>query len=420
MNDPEILSYVRPVIEKAATSIGPVESAQILPAEAYVSEKFWEFEEQIIFKREWLCVGHANEVPNTGDYLPLTVLNEPVLMVRGQDGVVRVLSAICQHRGHPIVGGVADRDRSAPCLNRRQLVCPYHNWAYALDGRLIGAPSMQETTPVAQLRQTVRLHQFKTEVFHGLVFVNFDENAPPLRNSLAKLDRELSTYPLEDLLPSHMLAQTDLKWNWKLHHENALEPYHTDYVHKGFHQSVPAHLTKFCDYESGDGQIMRSTGFLEEGGDLYQQDGRSLPEIPGLTHEQRNRVMFVSLMPTVVAVLQPASVVLSVLNVRSAGVMEMRRITLYPKAAFAHPEFKRISDDNFERMKVIMMQDQVTQAALQQAYKSRYVPRGKFASLEAAIPQLNQWAVERYHRGLADLAADDQPLQPDRKVTVGR
>ena len=404
MLEPELLSFVRPVVEKAATSIGPVESAEILPAEAYVSEKFWEFEKEVIFKREWLCVGHVNEVPNSGDYLPVTVLDEPALLVRDELGVVRVLSAICQHRGHPIVGGVADHDRSAPCLNRRQLICPYHNWTYGLDGRLIGAPSMHETTPVAQLRKTVRLAEFKSEIFRGLVFVNFDESAEPLARKLTKLDRELSTYPLHDLRPSHALAQTGLKWNWKLHHENALEPYHTDYVHKGFHASVPSHLTKFCEFETGDGQVMRSTGFLEHGGDLYQEKGRTLPEIPGLTEEQRNRVMFVSIMPTVVAVLQPSSVILSVLNVRSAGIMEMRRVILYPKDAFSHSDFKHISEENFERMKIIMMQDQVTQAALQEAYKSRFAPRGKFARLEAAIPQLNQWAVERYRTALAQFA----------------
>jgi len=419
MADSEILSFARAVVEKAATSVGPVASAEILPAEAYVSERFWEFEQEIIFKREWLCVGHANEVPAAGDILPLTVLDEPILMVRGQDGVVRVLSAICQHRGHPIVGGLVDHDRSAPCFNRSRLVCPYHNWTYGLDGRLIGAPSMEDTTPVARLREMVRLPEFKTEIFHGLVFVNFDRNAKPLRDSLRKLDQELSTYPLEDLFPSHMLAQTDLPWNWKLHHENALEPYHTDYVHKGFHQSVPPHLTTFCDYETGDGQVMRSTRFAEEGGDLYQQDGRSLPGIPGLTPEQRNRIMFVSQMPTIVAVLQPGSVVLSVLNVRSAGIMEMRRVTLYPKAAFSHPEFKRISDNNFERMKVIMVQDQTTQAAVHQAYKSRYAPRGKLAGLEAAIPQLNQWSLDRYRRGLTDLtAAPSRP--PERHATAVR
>jgi phenylpropionate dioxygenase-like ring-hydroxylating dioxygenase large terminal subunit len=401
MLNSELLSFVRPIVEKAATSIGPVESAEILPAEAYISEKFWEFEKEVIFNREWLCVGHVNEVANCGDHLPVTVVDEPALLVRDEQGVVRVLSAICRHRGHPIVGGVADRDRSAPCLNSRRLICPYHNWTYGLDGRLIGAPSMDETTPVTQLRKTVRLPEFKSEVFHGLVFVNFDESAKPLARRLTKLDRELSTYPLHELRPSHTLAQTDLKWNWKLHHENALEPYHTDYVHKGLHASVPSHLTKFCKFETGDGQVMRSTGFLEHGGDLYQEKGRSLPEIPGLTEEQRNRVTFVSIMPTVVAVLQPSSVILSVLNARSAGIMEMRRVILYPKDAFSHGEFKRISEENFERMKVIMMQDMATQAALQQAYKSRYAPRGRFARLEAAIPQLNQWAVERYRSALA-------------------
>lgn len=405
MTDREILSYARSVVDRAASSTGPVELAEILPPEAYVSETFWAFEKEIIFNREWLCVGHVNEVPKVGDHLPLTVLDEPVLLVRGHDDIVRVLSAVCQHRGHPIIGGVMDRDRSAPCLNRPRLVCPYHNWTYDLDGRLIGAPEMQDTTPVSELRKTIRLPSLRTEIFHGLVFVNFDDNAPPLRDSLAKLDREFSTYPLEDLQPSHILAQTNLPWNWKLHHENALEPYHTDYVHKGFHTSVPSHLTKFCDFESGDNQVMRWTGFLEQGGDLFQDAGRKLPEIPGLTDEQRNRVMFVSLMPTVVIVMQPSSVVLSVLNVRAANVMEMRRVTLYPKEASLHPDYERVTNENFERMKIILMQDQVTQAAVQQAYKSKFAPRGKLARLEAAIPQLNRWAVERYRRGLAEWGA---------------
>src|SRR5215475_41112 len=284
----ELLSHARPIIDRAARSVGPVEQAEILPPEMYVSETFWAFEKKAIFEREWLCVGHVNEVPNPGDHMPLTVLDEPVLLVRDQGGTVRVLSAICQHRGHPMIGGVVEHDCSSPCLNRTRLVCPYHNWVYALDGSLVGAPSMDETTPVSELRKTIHLHRFRTEIFHGLVFINFDDNAAPLDRGLGRLAEEFATYPLQDLVPSHMLAQTGLKWNWKLHHENALEPYHTDYVHKGFHASVPSHLTKFCEFQTGDGQVMRSTGFLEHGGDLYQEKGRSLPEISGLTEEQRN------------------------------------------------------------------------------------------------------------------------------------
>jgi phenylpropionate dioxygenase-like ring-hydroxylating dioxygenase large terminal subunit len=405
MLDHDCISFARRVVEKAATATGPVEKAEILPAEAYVSEQFWEFEKYAIFSREWLCIGHVNEVPDPGDHLPLTMLEEPILLVRDEAGEVRVLSAICQHRGHPIFGGLAQRADGAPCLNARSLVCPYHNWTYRLDGHLIGAPSMKETTPVAELREHIRLPEIRSEIFHGLVFINFDKDAEPIGPRLAKLERELSTYPLEELVPAQTLALKDLKWNWKLHHENALEPYHTDYVHKGFHNAVPSRLTRFNVYDSGDGQIMRTTGFHAEGGDLFEETGSGrLPEIEGLTPEQRGRVLFVSIMPNVVAVMQPSSVTMTMINPGSAGMISSRRINLYPKAAATDPDFERISNEQFERNKILIMQDQVTLLALQEAYRSRFAPRGKLAWLEASIPQLNQWIVDKYRHALDELA----------------
>ena len=143
------LSHVREVVQKCETCIRPVKEAEILPADAYVSEKFWEFEKQAIFGREWLAIGHVNEVPKSGDHLPLIVNDEPVIVVRDDADTVRVLSSICQHRGHPLIGGLADSPPPGACLNARRLVCPYHNWVYGLDGRLVGAPSMNETTPIA-------------------------------------------------------------------------------------------------------------------------------------------------------------------------------------------------------------------------------------------------------------------------------
>lgn len=100
--------FARQVVARSQFSVLPVKEAEMLPPETYVSEKFWAFEKQAIFSREWLCIAHINEVPNVGDYLPLTVLNEPVLVVRDEKRGVRVLSAICRHRGHPIVGGVQE------------------------------------------------------------------------------------------------------------------------------------------------------------------------------------------------------------------------------------------------------------------------------------------------------------------------
>jgi phenylpropionate dioxygenase-like ring-hydroxylating dioxygenase large terminal subunit len=392
---------VRRIVDQAQSCLRPVKEAEILPAEAYVSERFWEFEKQAIFAREWLCLAHVNEIPNPGDYLPLSVIDEPVIIARDNDGLVRVLSAICQHRGHPLVGGVVPLPPAGTCLNASRLVCPYHNWTYGLDGSLVGAPSMSETTPVQELRRNVRLPQLRSEIFHGLIFVNFDRDAAPVAPTLAKLEQEFGNYGIERLVPGHVFAQENLKWNWKLHHENALEPYHTDYVHKDYHTAVPSSLTRFFEFEPGDGQVMRTTGFLAKDGDLFEQSGsRRLPEIDGLTQAQRERVLFVSIMPCVVAVLQPSFVTMTFLNPTSAGVLSSRRINLYSKAAVDTPGFDRIRMEQFEQMKIIIMQDQATQVALQQAYHSRYTPRGRLSHLETGISQLNHWIVDKYQRGL--------------------
>jgi phenylpropionate dioxygenase-like ring-hydroxylating dioxygenase large terminal subunit len=393
--------FARQITGRTQSCVLPVKEAELLPPETYISEKFWTFEKYAIFSREWLCVAHVNEVPNVGDYLPVTVVNEPLLVVRDEERNVRVLSAICRHRGHPLVGGVMENPHPGRCLNASRLTCPYHNWVYGLDGRLLGAPSMSETTPVNILRERMRLPEIRSEIFHGLIFVNFQDDPPPLATSLAKLNDEFASYGLEKLMPGHVFPQQSLKWNWKLHHENALEPYHTSYVHKGYHDAVPSNLTQFRDFEIGDGQVMRTTGFAKPAGDLFEESGnRRLPEIEGLSEEQSSRVLFISIMPCAVAVLQPSFVTITFLSPVSAGVMNSRRVNLYPKSATEVPEFDRIRQEQFEHMKIIIMQDQVTQAALQEAYHSRYMPPGRLSYLENAITQLNTWVVDKYKRGL--------------------
>jgi phenylpropionate dioxygenase-like ring-hydroxylating dioxygenase large terminal subunit len=404
--EPIDFQFARQVVGRTEFSVLPVKDAELLPPETYVSEKFWAFEKHAIFSREWLSIAHVNEVPNVGDYLPLTILNEQLVVVRDEKRDVRVLSAICRHRGHPLVGGVMENPTPGQCLNAARLTCPYHNWVYGLDGRLLGAPSMGETTPVSILRGNMHLPEIKSEIFHGLIFINFSNDAPPLAPSLAKLDSEFAGYGVENLIPGHVFPQESLKWNWKLHHENALEPYHTSYVHKGYHDAVPSNLTEFREFEIGDGQVMRTTGFAKTTGDLFEESGsRRLPDIDGLSEEQRSRVLFVSIMPCAVAVLQPSFVTVTFLSPVSAGVMNSRRINLYPKAATLVPEFDRIREEQFERMKVIIMQDAVTQAALQQAYHSKYMPHGRLSYLENAITQLNTWVVDKYKRGLEVAAA---------------
>ncbi|QHE83520.1 aromatic ring-hydroxylating oxygenase subunit alpha [Hydrogenophaga sp. BPS33] len=394
------LAHIRKVVKEAEEALGPVEHAGILPADTYTDANFWEFERQSIFAKEWLCVAHVNEVPRSGDYLPITVQGEPVVVVRDEAGTVRVLSAVCQHRGHPLVGGVKEMPPAGRCLNARALVCPYHAWTYNLDGKLRGAPSM-EHVPLAELQARNSLPEIRSEIFHGLVFVTFSEDVAPVAEKLAKLDEEFRTYSLAELQPGRAYSLTDLQWNWKLHHENALESYHTSYVHRGYHDAVPAKLTRFYDLDPAEGMVFRTTGFEAADGDLFESEGtRRLPSIPTLTDEQKGRVMFVSVMPCLVMVMQPSLVSVTFLNPTSAGTLNSRRVNLYPKAAAEAPDFEQLETDQFDKMKTIVAQDAVTQIALQGAYHSRHKPRGRLSYLEGAIAQLNQWSVHRYRRQL--------------------
>ena len=93
----------------------------------------------------WLCVGRVQQLPNVGDYMAVTLLDEPLLIVRGKDEKIRAMSALCRHRGHAL---------AEQCTgNAKKFVCPYHRWTYAIDGNLVGAPRMKDAIEIRRLRE---------------------------------------------------------------------------------------------------------------------------------------------------------------------------------------------------------------------------------------------------------------------------
>src|SRR3546814_13984177 len=94
---------------------------------------FARLEQEGVFGRSWLMVAHGDELRNPGDYRLVDQLPQPIMLVRGQDGVIRAHHNTCKHRGAMLL--------SEPCGNTgRRMVCPYHSWVYDLDGNLVGYP----------------------------------------------------------------------------------------------------------------------------------------------------------------------------------------------------------------------------------------------------------------------------------------
>lgn len=207
---PEALDGARKSLENATT----------LPAEAFTSPDVYGREIEAIFLREWLCAGRVDQVPNPGDYFSLDLLGDRLVVVRGKDDEVRVLSRVCRHRAAEVVSGQG---------NARSFQCPYHSWSYQLDGALIGAPFMESAEGFD--RDACRLPALRSEVWEGWIFVNFDSQAAPLGPQLAPLSKLLARYQMSKMVAVET-ATFDSQFNWKVLTDNFMEAYHHIAIHR--------------------------------------------------------------------------------------------------------------------------------------------------------------------------------------------
>ena len=157
-----------------------------------------------------------------GDYLTASVVGAEVLVVCGEDGLLRAFHNVCRHRGHILKEGAGRCTR---------LVCPYHAWSYDLDGSLERAAQVEDLAGFD--RAKAALHPIRMEVFHGLLLVNTDNHAKSLVEQVPDLDEEMTQYaPRLAQLKYVKSAEFDLKANWKVAIDNFLECYHCAVVHR--------------------------------------------------------------------------------------------------------------------------------------------------------------------------------------------
>jgi phenylpropionate dioxygenase-like ring-hydroxylating dioxygenase large terminal subunit len=366
-----------------------------VPSGAYTSPEFFEFEKNSIFYKEWLCIGHQGQIPNSGDVFTITIVDEPLVATRADDGAIRVFSAICPHRGFPVIRGAQHEKSSCD-----KLVCPYHRWTFDLTGQLLGAPYMNQTLDKDALRAETRLLEFRVEVVQGFIFVNFDPEAAPLRPSLAKFEAECANYDIANMVPMPSLVREDLPFNWKIMHENALEPYHTMFVHDGYHDMAPANLTDFLPFDQGDGQIMHPTGFAKGATGMNPLETAFFPLIPTLTEAQKNRAMYGSVPPTMFFSLKPDQAFFFLILPTAVDRMTLVTTFLMPKATMETKHFDWAFQTQLAAGAIFGQQDIEANTIMQEGFKSRFVRPGRYSYLEATLPQFNSWLLPRYLRGL--------------------
>ena len=220
-----------------------VKEARSLPAEHYTSRELFDQEVEQIFRREWFPVARIDQLESPGDYIVVDHFGDEIVVVRGQQQM-NAFSNICLHRGCPLLEGTGN-------LNANHISCPYHKWAYELDGRLRGAPLMEQAEGFVATSE--QLPQVALEIWQGWVFLNIDPNAEPLAPQLEVLNAKLTPFAFHEL----QLVETmhfDSPWNWKIMVENFMESYH----HMGTHPETlnPAFPAQGTFAEPNDGKYL--------------------------------------------------------------------------------------------------------------------------------------------------------------------
>ena len=191
----------------------------------YTSDAVWQADRSAFWGREWQLAGHVSELPQTGDYILFDMLEESVIVLRDGDAI-RAFANVCRHRGSRIC--------LEPRGNVRRFTCPYHAWAYNLDGSLFHARQLQGAHDLA-------LHPVSVEVLAGLIYVSLADTPPdfaPIRAAMAPV---LAPFDLARTRIAHR-ATYSVAANWKLLLENYNECYHCAAAHPEFSRGHATHM----------------------------------------------------------------------------------------------------------------------------------------------------------------------------------
>ncbi|MEC4591969.1 MULTISPECIES: aromatic ring-hydroxylating oxygenase subunit alpha [Nitrospirillum] len=364
-----------------------VEAAETLPPLCYTDREFYEFEKEALFNHEWLCVGRESWVKETGDYFTTSIIDEPIVVARGRDGMIRAMSSVCQHRAMLVAEGQG---------NTRAFLCPYHHWSYGLDGQLIGAPAMEKTCNFD--KKDIKLPQFKVEVWHGFIFVNFDLDAPALAPRLAALEGVMAPYSMATLNGPAPDRDIKFPWNWKVMFENNNDGYHANRLHGGaLHDFVPSRLAAFPDDLPADtAGYYRTNGTLHADASFNPTQKAILPVFPALGEAERNRMLFVNVPPTLSLVITSDMIIYLILRADGAETHLMDQGYLVAPGALEDPLFDDKLAMNKHSTAAIIAQDLHVDEMVQVGLRSRHAIRGRYSWQEQAQREFNGWLVRRY------------------------
>jgi choline monooxygenase len=201
----------------------PLAEASTIPGSWYVDPRIAELERISVFSKTWQLVARLDQLRKPGEFVSAVVAGEPIVVVRGNDGILRGFYNVCRHHAAAVV--------TQPCGQATLLHCPYHGWNYGLDGSLKGMPEFEGVRNFDRAQNG--LVPVRVETWECFVFVNLDAQAASLPHFLGALVSRIAPLEISKL---HFFDRKtyNIRCNWKVFVDNYLDGgYHVPHLHKG-------------------------------------------------------------------------------------------------------------------------------------------------------------------------------------------
>ncbi len=354
------------------------EAAASLPPECYTSDAVLQAEQERIFRRTWLGIGHGGRLGRAGDYETLEIAGMPLIVLRDRDGALRAFANTCRHRGARLLDGSG---------NCRGIRCPFHSWAYKLDGTLAGVPHMEDASDFD--KSDYGLISFRTAELYGLAFVCLDDTTPVFAEQIGDFADIHAPWPLDTLVPARRRS-FEVACNWKAFLEVFNEYYHLPYVHPDSINSVyappdPADTVR-GQFASQYGSTVGTGGLLEG------EQANALPAMPGLEASVDTGVRYTWVFPNMTFAAGRDALWIYEANPIDAGRCQVTQTACFPAELAAQPDFEARVAPYYHRLDAAIAEDIPALENQQRGLNSPFARQGRFSPLlEANVASFAHW-----------------------------
>lgn len=344
-------------------------------------------EQKKIFFKQWVLVGHQSQIAKAGDYLTTEVGGESLIIVRDKRGAIHGFYNVCRHRGSRLI---ENRNGQSTAIQ-----CPYHAWTYSLDGRLIGAPHMDEVPGFDKAEYS--LHAVNLGLWEGFIFVNLAD-ASTLRGGYTSLEDwfallagKFSRWNLPALRSAKRI-EYEVRANWKLIFENYSECYHCLGVHPELSKISPSGS---AENDLTEGPFLGGFMRIAKGKSLTMSGNACAMAMEQFGEEDFRLVFYYSIFPNMLLSLHPDYVMVHQLRPQSPERTVIFCDWLFNPEAFKRSDFE--PDDAVEFWDTVNRQDWHVCELSQQGIASRAYEPGPYSARES-IPA----AWDHYYLRLID------------------